>query len=254
MAVALLLVLTALAPSLVASSDYHPSDTQCLSGEDLGSLIQIHKTADASTAKKQVGAEDVSAVMLDFSHKMLSATSDGLQTYGASSFRQRVLIACISWLIYVVFALLVWSLIYPPAPEPLANTGDVEDPVQTFQQGHFQCLQRTDICLCACFCPGLRWADTMSLAGFLKISTGLTLVFFCALLNGFVNTTFALGPFTYLLALFYRLKLREQFGDDPWSLHSISVDVVYLLFCPWCALSQEARVVTNARQKGTLSM
>jgi len=190
---------------------------------------------------KVVATPDVT--MLDYKQTISNAISDATKT----SYRDRVGLATISWAIYVVFALLFWTLCYPGPP---VHVGDIEDPVKMFQEGHFQCLKDPNICLCACFCPGLRWADTMNLAGFLEIGSALTLVFFCALLNGFVNCWCTLGPCTLLLALYYRQKLREQLDIRSWSCASCFADVLYLLCCPWCALAHEARVVTQLLQKG----
>lgn len=194
--------------------------------------------------------DDLSVAMLDLKDKMVNATAFGLSKYGNATFAQRAWLACVSWLIYVVFALMIWALCYPPPPVRVADPKDVEDPSQTFREGHFQCLRNPSICLCACLCPGLRWADTMSMAGFLKISSGLSLVFFCALLNGFAYTTALVGPFTFFLCLYYRQELREQYALNSWSCSSCFADCLYLLLCPWCALAQEARVVTHSLQQG----
>lgn len=168
--------------------------------------------------------------------------------------KNRVIYACVSWCIYVVLALLIWSCCYPSPPVVVADPGDIEDAKTTFQEGHFSCLRSPEICLCACLCPGLRWADTMNLMGFLKIGVGLSVVFFCALLNGFTSyANAAVGPFTLCLALYYRHKLREQFNLPAWTCGSCCLDGLYILCCPWCAIAQEARAATHYLQKGSSS-
>merc|ERR1719482_1973674 len=131
---------------------------------------------------------------------------------------------------------MIWKCCYPvkPVTEPVAVAETIEDPKEIFTNGHFQCLNNPGICLCACLCPGLRWADTMNLVGFLKMTSGLSLAFLCAFLNGFAYTTAVFGPFTLLMALYYRQKLREEFKLSSWTCSNLCWDTLYLVFCPWC--------------------
>jgi len=280
----LLISLLLCTPSVVGASSVC-SDAQCSTeGEslDASALIQIAATPDAvpdlevnvdvKNNDKSVSADKRQQHMKVHLHdQAMDITepngtvhhfnlTDALNVYKnklaafatPATYGQRLLFALTSWAIYVVFAMMIWYCCYPAPPVPVANSTDIEEPSETFNNGHFQCLKNSGICLCACLCPGLRWADTMSLVGFLKISTALTAAFFCAFLNGFAETTAVFGPFTVALALYYRHKLREEFALDAWTCKTCVIDAVYLIFCPWCALAQEARVVTHAAMKGQL--
>lgn len=255
---AFLIALTLLTSSVLAASlDCLPSDSQCLAQSthdgDESSMIQAH-VGTLNVATRQVGVE---ANVIDLKNKMINITVAGMNAMGMGamghmSYGQQVWMAFTSWVIYVVFALLIWYCCYPGPPEKALTPSDIEDPKETFNSGHFSCLSSPSICLCALCCPGLRWADTMSLVGFLKMTTGLSLAFFCAFLNGFAYTAAFFGPFTLLLALYYRQKLREEFQLSSWTCSNLCIDTIYLMLCTPCALAQEARVVTHAIQRGEL--
>jgi Cys-rich protein (TIGR01571 family) len=267
--VSFFVVLFASTAHAVTSSDCAPSDTQCLTGSDMNSMIQSHTFA-LKQALTVIPKSDnnLSATLLAFQKlmmnttaalkgKMMNATAADAYTaaaqactsWASSTWGDRLVFGFFSWLIYLVLAFLIWTLLYPPPPDRVSNPGDIEDPVTTFQKGHFKCFDNPGICLCACCCPGLRWADTMSLFGFLRIGVGLTLVFLCALFNGFVGCIALAGPFTLALALYYRHSIRTKFGMESWSPVTCGIDCVYLLCCFPCALAQEARVVMHYLQK-----
>lgn len=184
-----------------------------------------------------------------FFNKNLHIFGYSTSSAGTVSWTRTVLYACVSWSIYLVLAVLIWKCCYPGTPLKVGDKSVVESPAFTIKYGHFLCFQDPTICLCACFCPGLRWADTMNLIGFLQMGIGLSTFFFCGLLNGLAFTTAIYGPFTLLLILYYRHKLRAQFGLPSFSCGSCLVDFMYILFCPWCAIAQEARAVRHHVQR-----
>lgn len=171
-------------------------------------------------------------------------------SYSSVDWSTQIVYSCMSCLIYVILGLLVWSCCYPGLPTKSASLQDLEAPETILQDGHFQCHRSPEICLCALVCPGIRWADTMALMGLLKISVGMSAYFFCGLMNGFVYTSVVYGPFTLMLVVYYRQKLRQKFGLDYATRGTCAIDCLYLLFCPWCAIAQEARVVTQHLQTG----
>lgn len=263
---------------LAASLDCPPSDSQCLAEGDTSAMIQVSASqGDQASptdsvkdieAKASDVAKDIEGKASDVVKDIQATASDPNMTFRPASFKpipswysqfygvmnssysKRVWMAFTSWVIYVIFALVIWTCCYPGPPVQAANPAGIEDPSDTLSKGHFSCLSSPGILCCACCCPGLRWADTMSSVGFLKITTGLSLAFFCAFLNGFANTCAVFGPFTILLALYYRQKLREEFKLSSWTCSNLCFDTLYIVICPWCALAQEARVVTHAMQRG----
>lgn len=256
-----------------------PSDMQCMADDsftaDLSSMLQTNtlSTVQNEILKSEAATSDPVAivgagrnpdmeevlnpvVVLGESRRMWNRTREEniIVMYNGfvhTSWKTHVVSAVFSWAIYVMLALLIWSVCYPAKPFPVAEPADIEDPKVTLESGHFACLRSPEICWCACCCPGLRWADTMYMAGLTSIVTGLTFVFCCSLLNCFTYFGNAIvGPFTLLLALYYRHKLREAIGLSYWTAGSCCIDCLYLLFCPWCAIAQEARTVKHLHQKG----
>lgn len=237
-------------------------DMACLAGAaaegvDMNSMIQSSALAsNKGVSISPDGTFDGAAAMFDMSHGMFNATQEGLANLSNGianrSWKTKAMWACVSWAIYLVLALLIWTVCYPPPPVPSAAPGDIEDAKKTLEVGHFACLQSPEICICACFCPGLRWADTMNLIGFMKITMGLSVVFTCSLLNGLTGYgNYMVGPFTVLLALYYRHQLRAALGANAFTCGTCCIDALYLIFCPMCAIAQEARAVTNHLQKGS---
>lgn len=248
----------------VARFECSPSDAQCLAGQnaedsemvDINSMIQANTIATVQDAvlKPEESSENIVAA-IDLGHKALNATAQGANIFADQylhgSWKHRLVWGIFSWAIYVVLALLIWFVAYPERPIKVENIADIEDPKDTLTNGHFGCMKNKPICLCACFCPGLRWADTMDMFSLVGITMGLSLVFICSLLNGVTYYGNAIvGPFTILLALYFRHRLREKLGLPSWTLGSCCLDFWYIFCCPWCAIAQEARTATHRLQRG----
>lgn len=161
----------------------------------------------------------------------------------------------LSWVVFMVLSLLVWMNYYPADPDLSGLFADGHpDPVQTFTDNKFDCLKTPEICFYALFCPALRWADNVNMAGFLRLPVALGLYFTCALLNGLTGTFCYFGPITCLVILLYRHKLRAKLGLPSFTAGTCCTDFFYVFCCSWCAIAQEARVVRYAYQQGTLSL
>lgn len=159
-----------------------------------------------------------------------------------------IVTSIVSWLIWVVLGVLILCFLIPSQPEAWQ---DPEDPQQTFLRHHFACFRRPRICLCACFCPAVQWADTVHLAGFLKVWIGFAVFCACALLNSLTFGGFAcMGFFTSCLVIVYRQHLREKLGLKAWSGPNCLFDCLYVCCCPCCAIAQEAQVVRYAYLQG----
>lgn len=172
---------------------------------------------------------------------------DSQETY---SWKQCTLVSTISLAIWMVLSYLVWSCAYTSSWS-IEKTADYEQPATVFTEGHFRCFQAPQICICATFCPALRWADTVDAAGFLEASVALAAFFGCTFLNG-ATFTFVYGVFTFGLMFTYRQKLRLKLGLKAWSLQSCIIDSLFVFFCPCCAIAQEARVVKYAYQDASI--
>lgn len=177
---------------------------------------------------------------------------DQFFSFSMKGAKKRAAYAIVSWLIYVALALLIWFVCYPNPPVPVSSPSEIEDPKITFTEGHFECISNPGICLCACLCPGLRWADTMNSANLLPITIGLSLAFGASLLNGLLWGGVILGPATIALGLYYRHQLRAVLKLTSFTFSTCLLDAMFLGCCPWCAIAQEARAVNHALMKGIL--
>lgn len=205
-------------------------------------VLAEHAEARASAAVQLAIEESLAVVGFDLN---ITEVKDGLSR---GDWKHWAVSNTVSWAIYMVLALLIWTCCYPTEPLQVL---DAEDPMHTFQYSHFGCFRNPGICLCACCCPGLRWADTMRLAGLLPICTGLTVFFVAALLNGLMYSNVFIGLATCLLLLYYRQKLRGRLALHSCTAYTCCVDFIYVFLCPWCAIAQEARVVRHAYKAGT---
>lgn len=162
----------------------------------------------------------------------------------------------VSWVIFMMLCLLVWMNMYPDDPDVDEMFADREkaDPVQTLTEDHFGCFKTPRICFCACICPALRWADSVNMAGFMRVPVALGLFFICALVNGLTGTFCYIGIVTCCLILYYRHRLRVKLGVPAFTLRTCFVDFFFVFCCSFCAIAQEARVVRYAYQQGTLSL
>lgn len=176
------------------------------------------------------------------------------EAWDQQQYWQYAIQAGVSWVIFVILGVLVWAFIYPTDIELSQTFKDPQnDPVNTFNNKHFGCFQTPRITLWSCFCPCLRWADTVSLAGFMGASMGLAAFFFCALLNGLTYGAWIIyGFFTCILILYYRQKLRARLDIANWTCGSCCLDFFYVFCCTCCAIAQEARVVQYAYQQGVM--
>lgn len=153
--------------------------------------------------------------------------------------------AVISWSIWVVLCLLVWSCSYAREYEYHFD-GNLEDPIDIFNNGRFGCLKTPRLCLCACLCPALRWADTIDMADLATIPMAMGLFFASCFIDDFVYMPAFFGIFTCLLLLYYRHILRQRLDLPNWTVSSCFSDLLYIFCCPCCAIAQEARVVRYA--------
>lgn len=113
-----------------------------------------------------------------------------------------------------------------------------------WQFGLFECRGSRDwrIWLCACCCPSVRWADTVSRLQF-PIMGFLPALFVFSLLEGATGLTFGVsGVILFLVVVLSRLRIREEYGIVHGEC-GILGDCLIWCFCGPCAIVQEARQV-----------
>lgn len=128
---------------------------------------------------------------------------------------------------------------YPPDSNYCRMCGSKRVPEDDFGVGLFTCFSDVKLCLFACCCPCLRWADTVDRAGLLKYWVAFTV--FAVLI--------ILSPYTYgitgivlaLVCFGYRQRLRRKYNVAPNNVQ----DCLAYFFCGTCAVVQEARVEAN---------
>jgi len=99
------------------------------------------------------------------------------------------------------------------------------------------------ICLCACLCPGVRWADTerSPQMQIFKFWPGLIL---WAILAGLSPLTLGVSVLVLLcIALYCRQKMRQHYGLPRHNCWTFVEDCFSWCCCMCCAIVQEARQV-----------
>jgi Cys-rich protein (TIGR01571 family) len=149
-----------------------------------------------------------------------------------------------------------------PKASPADNINT--DLVDMFDNGHWRCTQDSNICICSFFCPALRWADTTELAGFPQTwgccwgfyqepgfwkFWAAFFAFQAIVLLDLVGNGSAFGIFSALLLLYFRSQLREKLGIDR-TCCSYFTDFCYVMWCPCCAIAQEANIVQKGIENG----
>lgn len=118
--------------------------------------------------------------------------------------------------------------------------------IEEFQYGAFdasECARDCQMCVCACCCPWIRWAETGSKdhIQFLAFVPGL---FISALLAASGSVTFGLTiPILLLIVVLCRQRIREAYALPFGTCGTILNDCFLWLCCPCCAIVQEARQV-----------
>jgi len=143
-------------------------------------------------------------------------------------------------------------------PQKMFNDGQ-------FNYGIFGCFEDVRLSLMSCFCPALRWADSMDKAVFPQgppegtgqflrywpalllflLLTALQLYIGFAALFPFVGMAF--GALLLVVVVVYRQRLRRKYSIEAGSFKSIFQDCMVWTCCPCCALVQEAREVESRR-------
>lgn len=126
-----------------------------------------------------------------------------------------------------------------------------------FKFGLCSCFEEPRLLLFAICCPMVRWADTLdkgndhgSLLPFWHALTPLLILLFAYLFITLVIAWPFLGATAFFaivgIEVFYRQRLRQRFGIAAFTPRILMIDIITWLFCPCCAIVQEAREVESA--------
>lgn len=115
-----------------------------------------------------------------------------------------------------------------------------------FQYGVFDSsdiLKDCQMCVCACCCPWIRWADSAS-APHIQFLAFLPGLFITALLASASAVTFGTSlPILLLIVVLSRQRIREVYGLPAGTITILCGDCLLWICCPCCAIVQEARQV-----------
>jgi len=129
------------------------------------------------------------------------------------------------------------------------DTPEKIDPKDELENGHFNCFSDVNICLMSTFCSGIRWADTMGMAGILAFWAAFSMYMVLATLN-FIFPAMGFGFILLIVCVYLRQSLRNKFEVPSFTVVTILQDFLYYCCCPCCAIAQEARVMEQAYQVG----
>jgi Cys-rich protein (TIGR01571 family) len=116
-------------------------------------------------------------------------------------------------------------------------------PEDGFSDAICECGQSWPICIWACFCPCIRWSDTISQMRFMSFY--LCLLIWCSLMLCNALLTGLGFVFVVLLGAWQRNRMRGYFGLPRNCMTGVQ-DVIAWLCCQPCAIAQEARHAERA--------
>jgi len=151
-----------------------------------------------------------------------------------------------NYFIVTIFLALVWVKCTSPGR---TRRGYDERPntAMSFAYGLFSrdhCFaHHSSICLCSWCCAPLRLADTYAKEPFPLISSFWAALILICCLFGLGQLTFGFTHLVFFgLAIYFRQQLRKRYGLEAGGA-TWCYDCIAWLFCPCCAMAQEARQV-----------
>lgn len=162
-----------------------------------------------------------------------------------------LVVSCLLWtcLVGVVAHFYRGNKEYPEIGEGL-QTPEQHATFQDWKFGFCDCCDDFQVCLCACCCPAIRWAETLSLVdGLIIFWVGFVLYMSLTLINTITSVLvcwFALA----LICTAYRQEIRAKFNFEHQGAATFIADCLLYCFCSCCAIAQEARHVEEAMKHG----
>lgn len=156
---------------------------------------------------------------------------DKMAEYRASARHHHFLPVLIALAIHVTFACVYKAKVVDWIPPLTQRPVSVDE---DFRQDIFECTNsgQTHLCLHSTCCYQCRAAHTWHVAGLCEYWPALFLLFFLGC------TKFACCIDSCVYA-YFRMKLKEKLGIR----RNVVMDVLYSMFCPCCAVGQEAMAV-----------
>lgn len=174
-----------------------------------------------------------------------------LRGYFAALSNWKGLLAALSLVLMSVLLIAILACAYqryqedfPTAVHPFDQNRTIPFNQNKWRFGLFDCMAADKLlCLMACCCPAIRWADTMRLVGFYGFWTAVLL---CAFLSSAAQATAGLTALLFVgIATQRRQELRKLFNISSGG-STLATDCLTYLCCSCCAIIQEARVVEEA--------
>lgn len=150
-------------------------------------------------------------------------------------------------LIWCVFATCVaFFYISNRRPPEFLEERYKDDDLMDWRNGLFSCFDDMDTCVWSCFCPCIRWAETLSYVPGLNRAfwTTFFLYLICWFLSRLPNIELFGWCLLGLLGAWHRQEIRKTFRFRDQS--NFAIDCLTFCFCTCCAISQEARHVEDA--------
>lgn len=166
---------------------------------------------------------------------------------GASAYWLQLLLLNFFLLAYVLFVCVVAFFYYRQKPVKEALLPEAEEMVglDDWKYGLCECCSEPSICLWACCCPAIRWADTLGMTGLISFWLAFSIYVGIDFVGGFAGEAL----FWMLLAIIcagYRQELRIKFGMRRRGGLTYVEDCLLYCCCWLCVMTQEARQVEEA--------
>eukprot|EP00419_Tripos_fusus_P000230 CAMPEP_0172689064 /NCGR_PEP_ID=MMETSP1074-20121228/22884_1 /TAXON_ID=2916 /ORGANISM="Ceratium fusus, Strain PA161109" /LENGTH=353 /DNA_ID=CAMNT_0013508821 /DNA_START=64 /DNA_END=1125 /DNA_ORIENTATION=- len=158
-----------------------------------------------------------------------------------------VLMMLISSLITLALAFLYWRHRKPPEFQQDAVRD--EGSLKVWRFGLFSCFSDLEICLWACCCPAIRWADTVRCVGLLGFWMAFAIFFSMEVVAS--NTgQIIIWAVLALLCAAMRQEMRKAYGMHEQGGWTYFEDFCLYCCCACCTIIQEARQVEEAYKVG----
>lgn len=155
-----------------------------------------------------------------------------------------LVVAAIFFILVLITAFIYQRSKKDPAPTRYGGMSILDD----FQFGMFSCHEAPGMSLLTCCCFAIRWADTMRMASLMSFWLGVILITFLEVCDGLtsgLSMCVAWG-----IVVFYRQKLRKEFGFEHGTMKSCGLDCCGYCWCACCMAVQEARQLEEAYAVG----
>jgi len=130
-------------------------------------------------------------------------------------------------------------------PRVMALSSRPESDFNDWTSGPFDMFSDWKVCCWSCWCPCIRWADTMDMLGIVGFWVGLLVFCGLVLLNA-VPGGLLLWFVASLLWMSFRQQLRMKFDMEHNTFKTFMGDWSLYCCCFPCAIAQEARHIEEA--------